>query len=57
MNAQKLNFINTKIEFYYSNNIDKLDLVIQTFKKNSFDRDNEERNNSFDRNTFGEKKN
>ena len=43
-----------KVEFHYPNDTDELDLIIEAFKKDSFDQDNEETNNNFDRNIFGE---
>ena len=46
----------TKIEFHYPNDTNKLDLIIVTFKKDSFDQDNEETNNNFNRNIFEENK-
>ena len=45
-----------KVEFHYPNDTDELDLIIETFKKDSFDRDNEETNNNSDRNIFGQNK-
>ena len=45
-----------KVEFHYPNDSDELDLIIDTFKKDSFDQDNEETNNNFDCNIFGENK-
>ena len=46
----------TKVEFHYPNNTNEVDLIIETFEKDSFDQDNEETNNNFECNIFGENK-
>ena len=42
----------TKVEFHYPNDTNELNLNIDTFKKDCFNEDNEEKNNDFDCNIF-----
>ena len=46
----------TKVEFQYPNDTNELNLNIETFKKDCFNQDNEEKNNDFDCNIFEENK-
>ena len=46
----------TKVEFHYPNDTDELDLITETFRKDSFNQDNEETNKNFDCSIFGENK-
>ena len=46
----------TKVRFHYPKDTNELDLIIETFKKESFEQINEETNNNFECSIFRENK-
>ena len=46
----------TKVRFHYPNDTNELDLIIETFKKESFEQINEETNSNFECSIFRENK-